>query len=128
MALEVDAEISLDRPRESSLRGKSAGCLRAVNIGDGFRVLNRSPQLPGLQGLTGVCKFYYMKEDAPLTDALRRAITESGRSFKALEKETGVLRQSLMRFIRGEQSLRLDMADRLAVYFGLKLQPKRKGR
>ena len=40
-------------------------------------------------------------------------------SFKALERETGVKRQSLMRFVRGEQSLRLDMADRLAAYFGI---------
>ena len=33
-----------------------------------------------------------------------------------------------MRFVRGSQSLRLDMADRLAAYFGLELRPKRKGR
>jgi hypothetical protein len=42
-----------------------------------------------------------------------------------------VLRQSLMRFVREEQTLRLDMADRLAVYFGLALRPnrsKRKGK
>jgi hypothetical protein len=33
-----------------------------------------------------------------------------------------------MRFVRGSQSLRLDMADRLAAYFGLELRPKRKGK
>jgi hypothetical protein len=68
------------------------------------------------------------KGNAPLTDALRRAISGSGLSFKALEKETGVLRQSLMKFVRGEQSLRLDLADKLAVYFKLELRPKRKGK
>jgi plasmid maintenance system antidote protein VapI len=68
------------------------------------------------------------KPEKPLTDSLRRAIVECGLSFKALESETGVLRQSLMKFVREQQSLRLDMADRLAAYFGLELRPKRKGR
>jgi plasmid maintenance system antidote protein VapI len=66
--------------------------------------------------------------EEPLTGVLRRAILSSGFSFNALEQETGVLRQSLMKFVRGQQSLRLDMADRLAAYFGLKLRPGRKGR
>jgi plasmid maintenance system antidote protein VapI len=63
-----------------------------------------------------------------LSDVLRRAIVESGMSFMALEKETGVLRQSLMKFVRGTQSLRLDMADKLASYFGLELRAKGKQR
>jgi transcriptional regulator with XRE-family HTH domain len=71
---------------------------------------------------------YYMAADQPITGALRRAIGKSGLSFKRLEKETGVLRQSLMKFARGEQSLRGDVMDRLAVFFKLELQPKRKGR
>ncbi len=77
-----------------------------------------------------MCNFGYMAEPHPITDALRRAIAESGLSFKALERETGVLRQSLMKFARGERYLRLDMADRLAVFFGLEVRPKgrRKGR
>lgn len=54
-----------------------------------------------------------------MTEALRDAIAESELSFKALERETGVLRQSLMKFVRGEQSLRLDAADKLAHYFGI---------
>jgi hypothetical protein len=68
------------------------------------------------------------KGNSPLTEALRRAISDSGLSFKALEKETGVLRQSLMKFARREQSLRLDLADKLAVYFKLELRPKRKSK
>jgi plasmid maintenance system antidote protein VapI len=64
--------------------------------------------------------------DQPLTDPLRKAIVDCGQSFKALESETGVLRQSLMRFVRGQQSLRLDMADRLAAFFGLELRMRRK--
>lgn len=62
---------------------------------------------------------------APISDALRRSILESGLPFIALERETGVARASIMRFARGSQSLRLDMADRLAAYFGLSLQMQR---
>jgi hypothetical protein len=69
-----------------------------------------------------------MAAKQPISDVIRRAILESGRSFKALERETGVKRQSLMKFSRGEQSLRGDLMDRLAIFFGLELRPKRKGR
>lgn len=58
----------------------------------------------------------------PLTSAIKKAITDSQLSFKALERATGVKRQSLMKFMAGEQSLRLDMADKLAGYFGLRLE------
>jgi plasmid maintenance system antidote protein VapI len=68
----------------------------------------------------------------PISNLLRRTIAkavEAGRTnYKTLERETGVTRASIMRFVRGSQSLRLDMADRLAAYFGLELRPKRKGR
>jgi plasmid maintenance system antidote protein VapI len=59
---------------------------------------------------------------APISDVLRRAIVESGMAYIALERETGVARASIMRFVRGDQSLRLDMADRLARHFGLELR------
>jgi plasmid maintenance system antidote protein VapI len=69
-----------------------------------------------------------MSKPAPITDLLRQAILDAldaGNSFKALERETGVLRQNLMKFVRGEQSMRLNLADRLAAHFGLSLQPNR---
>lgn len=56
-----------------------------------------------------------------MTKRLRKAINDSPLSFKALENETGVLRQTLMHFARSESSLRLDKADKLAEYFGLEL-------
>jgi transcriptional regulator with XRE-family HTH domain len=62
-----------------------------------------------------------------ISEVLRRAIIESGLSFKKMEQETGVLRQSLMKFARGKQTLRLDMAEKLADYFGFELV-ERKGR
>jgi plasmid maintenance system antidote protein VapI len=65
---------------------------------------------------------------APISDLLRRTIAGSGMPLKALAREAGVQRASIMRFVRGTQSLRLDKADRLAAYFGLELRAKRKGR
>jgi hypothetical protein len=67
-----------------------------------------------------------------MTDALRDALNsaiESGETFRSIERETGIVRQSLMPFARGEQSLLLNKADVLAAYFGLELKPvtKRKG-
>jgi plasmid maintenance system antidote protein VapI len=69
----------------------------------------------------------------PISDLLRRTIAQAieGRrtSYKALERETGVTRASIQRFVCGKQYLRLDMADRLAAFFGLELRPlKRKER
>ena len=63
----------------------------------------------------------------PLTTAIKQAIAESDLSFKALERATGVKRQSLMKFMAGEQSLRLDMADKLATHFELRLEVKKPG-
>ena len=67
------------------------------------------------------------KTTPTMTDVLRKAIADSGMSFLALERETGVLRQSLMKFARGEQSLRLDMADKLAAYFGIEPRRSKQG-
>jgi plasmid maintenance system antidote protein VapI len=71
-------------------------------------------------------------QSEPIAGLLRetiRAAVDSGRTnYKQLERETGLARASIMRFVRGTQSLRLDMADRLADHFGLELRPKRKGK
>ena len=58
---------------------------------------------------------------APVTDLLRRTIVECNVPLLVIERETGVKRASIMRFLRGERSLRLDKVDALAVYLGLKL-------
>jgi plasmid maintenance system antidote protein VapI len=52
---------------------------------------------------------------------LKKTIIESGRPYKALSRETGVARASIQRFVDGRQSIRLDMADRLAAFFKLTL-------
>ncbi len=58
-----------------------------------------------------------------MTELLRQALNQA-KSFQAIERETGVVRQSLMKFARGEQSLRLDKADILAEYFGIDVRRK----
>jgi len=60
-----------------------------------------------------------------MTTRLRDAVNDSPLSFAALERETGLLRQTLMKFSRGETSLRLDKADLLAAYFGLELTQRK---
>ena len=60
-----------------------------------------------------------------MTEVLHRAIDESGLPTLTIATEAGIARASLIRFIRGEQSLRLDVADKLADYFGLELTPRK---
>jgi plasmid maintenance system antidote protein VapI len=62
------------------------------------------------------------RKSETMSDVLRKAIAESGIAYIALERATGVQRMSISRFMRGATSLRLDQADKLAAYFGLKLQ------
>ena len=71
-------------------------------------------------------------DPAPISDLLRRTIAravEGGKTnYLTLERETGVARASIMRFVRGTQSLHLGVADRLAAHFGLELHRIRKKR
>jgi antitoxin component HigA of HigAB toxin-antitoxin module len=64
------------------------------------------------------------KEPTPISELLRSTIARSGKPLMVIERETGVSRGSIMRFLRRRQFLRLDMADTLAKYFGLVLVKK----
>jgi plasmid maintenance system antidote protein VapI len=67
-----------------------------------------------------------------MSEVIRRAIVEGGATYAELERATGLKRASIMRFVTGQRSLRLDLADRLAEHFGLTLQAskptRRRGR
>jgi len=65
------------------------------------------------------------QRQSPITAILKDAILRSGIPYKALERETGVQRSSIQRFVDGRQSIRLDVADRLAIYFGFELRRKK---
>jgi transcriptional regulator with XRE-family HTH domain len=67
------------------------------------------------------------KQSDTMTSLLREALAEAP-SLREVERETGVIRQSLMRFLRGETSLRLDLADKLAEHFGIECKRWNKDR
>jgi transcriptional regulator with XRE-family HTH domain len=60
-----------------------------------------------------------------MTEILRETIRKSEIPLLRLSNETGVERGSLIRFLRGDQSLRLDKADLLADYFKLTLAQRK---
>ena len=60
-----------------------------------------------------------------ITVLLRSALSEAldaGLSVRLVARETGLNHAALAKFLRGEQSLRLDKADALAEYFGITCQ------
>lgn len=67
------------------------------------------------------------KQPSTMSDVLRETMLAADMPLLTLERETGVKRASLRFFMRGERSLHLDVADKLATYFGLELV-ERKGK
>jgi len=66
-----------------------------------------------------------MRKQQTMTSILLKNINESGQSLYAISKTTGIHKTALGRFVAGKQSLRLDIADKLAVHFGLVLKKGR---
>ena len=63
-----------------------------------------------------------------LTDQLRRALNECGRSRYELSKITGIPQSTLSRLANGLVIPNMATADRLAKVLGLELRKVRKGR
>ena len=63
------------------------------------------------------------KPQPTLTDVLRAAIQKSGLTLYRIGNATDIDPTNLGRFVRGELYVRLDKADRLAAYLGLRLVP-----
>jgi plasmid maintenance system antidote protein VapI len=61
------------------------------------------------------------KDRSSISDVLRNTVIASGAPYLRIEQATGVPRASISRFVARKRSLRLDMADRLAAFFGLAL-------
>jgi hypothetical protein len=59
--------------------------------------------------------------DTSITGTLRKAVADSGESFKKISDKSGVARPGLMMFARGCRHLRGDSLDKLASYFGYEL-------
>jgi transcriptional regulator with XRE-family HTH domain len=61
------------------------------------------------------------KGEPTLTEQLREAIRQDGRTLSQLERATGVDVARLGRFVRGERGLSLDAVDRIAAALHLRL-------
>ena len=63
-----------------------------------------------------------------ISKALRKALLQltEGMTLAAISQECGVSQPQLHRFLSGERTLRLDSADRLAVYLDLVICLQRK--
>ena len=60
-----------------------------------------------------------------MSELLREAIIEAD-SLLGIERATGIHRASLRRFRDGENSLRLDLADKLAAHLGIECRRVRR--
>jgi transcriptional regulator with XRE-family HTH domain len=60
-----------------------------------------------------------------ISDKLKQAILDSGLSYKALGKASGVDRLAISRFVTGQTFLRIDKVDLLCSFLGLDLRPAR---
>lgn len=64
----------------------------------------------------------------PFASALRDAIQKAD-SLRGVAREAGISHPSLVRFMTGERTIRLDIADKLAAHFGFEVKrPKQKGK
>lgn len=76
--------------------------------------------------LTLVGMSWYIYIMSRIIDILKKTITDSGMSHLRIEKECGVNRLSIGRFMSGKTLLSLEQVEMLAEYFGLALLPETK--
>jgi len=64
-----------------------------------------------------------------LSKQLRKAIETSGLSLYRISKDAGIGYATLFRFASGQRLIKVDVADKLADYFGMRLtRPKQPAR
>lgn len=67
-----------------------------------------------------------------LTDQLRAAVVESGRTLGQITRDTGIDKSALSRFVNGERGVSMEALDKLGEYLRLRIvadKPKtKKGR
>ena len=110
--------VSLAGPLAVGMAGYSPPSRRAHFILTGGRALDESREVCNTSYKRGD-QMPKRKKSLTATKALLQAISESGLAFIELERRSGVKRQSIMKFVAGEQSLRLDLADRLMQVLGI---------
>jgi len=85
--------------------------------------LREKKRLDNGSGLAIIITMASRKRKQTMTELLRKALHEAD-SLRAIERATDVKRQSMMKFMAKETSLRLDKADVLAAYFGIEVRRK----
>lgn len=69
------------------------------------------------------------KTKQKLTDQLRRAVADSGRTLGEFSRDTGIDKSALSRFVNGERGLSMESLDTIGEYLGLRIvagKPKTK--
>jgi len=61
------------------------------------------------------------KKRETITDQLRNAVDDSDLTINHIAISAGIPQPVLQRFIRGGRDIRLDTANHLAAYFGMRL-------
>ncbi len=70
------------------------------------------------------------KTKQKLTDQLRGAVADSGRTLGEFSRDTGIDKSALSRFVNGERGLSMESLDTIGDYLGLRVvagKPKKKG-
>jgi hypothetical protein len=64
------------------------------------------------------------REAEAVSQQLRRAVRESGRTLYRVSKDSGLSYPALHRFAAGKKGLSLDSLDKLCAYLKLRLTPE----
>ena len=70
------------------------------------------------------------KTKQKLTDQLRRAVADSGRTLGEFSRDTGIDKSALSRFVNGERGLSMESLDTIGYYLSLRVvagKPRKKG-
>ena len=62
-----------------------------------------------------------MSKHVPLSDQLRRAVLDCGKTQYRVAQETGIDKTALFRFLTGERGVSMQVMDTLGKYLGLRI-------
>ena len=68
------------------------------------------------------------RRNTTISQSLQEAMAQSGESLADIVRATGISNAVLSRFVRGERTLTLPTADKLARHFGLELVKRERRR
>ena len=103
------------------IRDHKARPLYPAGIGDAEKKIAAGAEIRLTEIPIGAKKDRMSKsKKSTVSDVLRKAIAESGLTLYRIAKDTGVVKSSLLRFMAGETSLRLDRADVLAEHLAIR--------